>query len=180
MLSSTAPRWATPERKRYLQSLLLEYLHDQQGWKCDVMSGEFFNPDYEKRINGLIKDWQADDREQASFEWLEEQRRIHSLGERVLPLRGRFSAVSRQIYHDAQPLYYMVGIGMSGITLRPFAKVRLASSYLNLHIDLLDSLKRMSKNKRHKIIRYGGNIPLEAERKVAALVQSAVLHHRAN
>ncbi len=180
MLSSTTPRWATPERKNYLQSLLLEYLRDRKGWKLDLMTGEFYHSDYEKRINGLIKDWQAADREQDLAEWQAEQKRIHSLGEKVLPLRGRFSAVSREVYHDAQPLYYMVGLGMSGVTLHPFAKVRIASSYLTLHIDLGDSLKRMSRNKRHKIIRYGASIPLDCERRVNSLIQSAVLHHRAH
>ncbi len=180
MLSSTTPRWATPERKNYLQSLLLEYLRDRKGWKLDLMTGEFYHSDYEKRINGLIKDWQAADREQALFEWQEEQKRIHSLGEKGLPLRGRFSAVAREVYHDAQPLYYLIGLGMSGVTKHQFAKVRLASSYLTLHIDLEDSLRPMSKNKRRKAIRYGGNFPIECERKVSALIQSAVLHHRAH
>ncbi len=180
MLRSTTPRWATPERKSYLQSLLLGYLHDLKGWKCDVISGEFFNSAYEARINGLIKDWQAADREQDFAEWQAEQKRMHALGERALPLRGRFSAVSRQVYHDAQPLYYTVGLGMSGVTLRPFAKVRIASSYLTLHIDLGDSLRPMSKNKRRKAIRYGGNFPIECERKVNTLIHAAIMHHRAH
>jgi hypothetical protein len=178
MTISTRPRWATEARQEYLSSLLLEYLHDRKGWQCDLLSGDFHNPAYEKRINGLIKDWQAYDREQDRAEWQAEQKRIHSLGEKILPLRGRFSAVAREVYHDQQPLYYLVGLGMSGLTLRPFAKVRLASSYQCLHIDLGTSLRHMSKHKRRKATRYGGGIPVAIERNVNALIHSTIMYDR--
>ena len=179
MSSTSMPRWATPARKQYLQSLLLEYTADRAGWKCDLVTGEFYHPAYEKRINDLINYWVVDDRAQDLAEWQIEQKKMHSLGEKVEPLRGRFSAVAREIYHDAQPLYYLIGIGMSGLTLHPYAEVRLASSYTSLHVDLGESLRRMSKNKRRKAIRYGGSFPIDCERKVGALIQSAVLHQRA-
>lgn len=178
MVSSSMPKWATPERLEYLHLLFLPYLKEQRGWKVDLITGEFYNPVFEARIKPLVKDWVAADREQANAEWEAEQKRIHSLGEKVLPLRGRFSAVARSIYHDAQPLYYLVGLGMSGVTKHPFAKVRLASSYEVLHIDLGDSLRPLSKNKRHKIIRYGGNFPIESDRRVSALIHSAIMRDR--
>ena len=70
-------------------------------------------------------------------------------------MRGRFNTIAKDRFYAEQPEYYLEGIGISGLTFKPFAKVRLASSFMHLHIDLGDSLKGIGKNQRRKAIRYG-------------------------
>jgi len=132
---------------------------------------------YEVYIEGLIADWQTDDRQQDSVDWQEERKRLHSLGERHYPLRGQFSNIAKDIFYARQPLYYLLGYGISGLTFKPFAKVRLASSFVNLYVDLGDSLKDMSKNKRRKAIRYGKALPIEKQREVELVCRLAVKHY---
>ena len=48
---------------------------------------------------------------------------------------------SMDIFHDKQPLYYLEALGISGLKLQPFAKVKIASSYMRLYIDLGNSLR---------------------------------------
>ena len=114
-----------------------------------------YHPVLEKRLNSLIRDWVAADREQAAAEWRAERQALHVTADRRWPPRGTFSAVSRDIFYDGQPPYYVVAVGVSGLTLRPFAKVRLASSWVALHVDLDNTLRKASKNARRKAIRYG-------------------------
>jgi len=129
---------------------------------------------YEVFIEGLIDDWKLEDREQAKLDWLAESKAIHSLGERRLPIRGRFNTISKDIFFDKQPLYYLEALGISGLTLQPFAKVKIASSYFHLYIDLGGSLKATSKNKRRKAIRYGKPLPKAVEASVTKLITLAV------
>ncbi len=124
----------------------------------------------------LRKGWIEDDREARLIEWRAEQERIHALGEKRLPLRGRFSAVSRDIYGSNQPLCFIEALGVNGLTGKPFAKVRMASSYMTLYVDLGNSLRKLSKSARRKAIRY--NKPLRsASEQVNFLVHSAVKHY---
>lgn len=168
---ATLPKWSTPNR----QVLLVKLFLDSGGFcifghtNCPIPEHH-----YEVFIEGLIDGWKAEDREQANLEWKAEQKAIHSLGERKYPIRGRFSAVSRDIFFNTQPLFYLEALGMSGLKLQPFAKVKLASSYFHLYIDLGDSLKGTSKNRRRKAIRYGKPLPLEVEARVKELVTLAV------
>jgi len=145
------PKWATPDRQAHLVKLFLR----SQGF-CVFGHKPCPYPDhhYELFIEGLIKDWIDDDRAQRLAEWQAEHKALHSLAERRYPLRGQFNAIGKDIFYADQPQYYLEGIGMSGLTLKPFAKVRIASSYMRLHI-YLDSSKDMSKNARRKAIRYG-------------------------
>jgi len=146
------PKWATPVR----QAHLVELFYRSRGFcvfghkQCPVPEHH-----YEIFCDNLIKDWIADDRAQRQAEWDAERRALHRLSDRRYPLAGQFSAISKDIFFDRQPQYYLEGIGISGLTLKPFAKVRLASSYIRLYIDLGDSLKDMSKNARRKALRYG-------------------------
>ena len=135
---------------------------------------------YEVYIEGLIADWQSSDRQQDSVDWQEERKRLHSLGERHYPLRGQFSNIAKDIFYARQPLYYLLGYGISGLTFKPFAKVRLSSSFVNLYVDLGDSLKDMSKNKRRKAIRYGKALPIEKQREVELVCRLAVKHYLNN
>jgi len=161
------PKWATPDRQAHLVKLFV-----QSGGFCVFGHKPCPYPEhhYEVFIERLIKDWVAEDRAQRQAEWQAERRRLHSLGERRYPLRGRFSVVSKDIFYGDQPVYYLEGVGISGLTLKPFAKVRLASSFVYLYIDLADSLKRASKNKRRKALRYG-KLSEEARQKVNLAVR---------
>ena len=162
------PKWATPERRNILLQLLLPFWDTLVGWEADER-GNAINPAYDALVKPLIENWIQDDRETASALWKIEQRHLHSFGEQTMPLRGQFSAISRQIYHDAQPVYYVEGIGFSGVTLRPFIKIRLASSYEVLHV-YLDC--KLTKNKRRKLVRYG-KLPQRAIELVNSAVRDA-------
>jgi hypothetical protein len=168
------PKWATPDRRDKLIELF-----NRSGGFCVFGHKNCPYPShhYELFIEDLIKDWIQADREQRQAEWIAEQKAIHSLGEHRLPLRGQFSAISKDIWASSQPLYYIQGLGISGLTLKPFAKVRIPSSYMRLYIDLGDSLRTVSKSKRRKAIRYGKPLPKRAEEKVIEIVNQAVRHY---
>lgn len=149
---SKQPKWATPERQSRLVDLFLR----SQGF-CVFGHKPCLHPEhhYEVFIEGLIKDWVADDRAQRQAEAQAEQKAIHNLGERRYTRRGEWSAVGQDIFYGGQPQFYILGYGVSGLTFKPFAKVRLASSFVHLFVDLSDCLKTVSKSKRRKAIRYG-------------------------
>lgn len=128
---------------------------------------------YDKVSNELIADWKADDRQARGFLLSLQRQLLHRIPEKG-SLRGTFNAISRTIYHDNQPRYYFEAIGISGLTFRPFAKVRLASSFMRLHVDLGDTLKGISKNKRRKAIRYSKALPIPIQREVDSLCAKAV------
>ncbi|MBA7673093.1 hypothetical protein ES703_81281 [subsurface metagenome] len=90
------------------------------------------------------------------------------------PVLGRFNAISKTIYADSQPLYYLEGQSVSGLILKPFVKVRIASSYMRLFVDLGEALREVSKNKRRKAIRYGKPFPRETEVIIRRKVLEAV------
>jgi len=168
------PKWANPQRQAHLVNLFL-----RSGGFC--VFGEFpcSNPaqhHYELFIDGLIDDWRADDRAQQWADWQAEQKAIHSLGE-VGRIRGDFNAIARDIFFASQPLYYLESLGISGLTFRPFAKVRLASSFIALHVDVGDAMRNESKNKRRKAVRYGKITP-EVKKEVDRLCSLAVKDYR--
>ncbi|MBA7656171.1 hypothetical protein ES703_64086 [subsurface metagenome] len=165
------PKWATLDRQAYLVSLF-----DKCGGFCVYGHKPCLVPEhhYELFIESLIWYWIADDRATDFAEWEAEQKYLHNLGELRYPLRGQFSAIARHIYADSQPLYYLEALGISGLTFTPFAKVRIASSYMRLYIDLGDALKRVSKNKRRKAIRYGKPLPEPVETNVSVIISQAV------
>ncbi|MBA7539431.1 hypothetical protein ES705_31710 [subsurface metagenome] len=129
---------------------------------------------YELVSERVISSWKQEDRLQREADWLAERKRIHSLGERRYPLRGQFSAISQEIYHDSQPLFYLVGMGVSGLTFRAFAQVRLSNSYVNLYVDLSDTLGKVSKSKRRKAVRYGKPLPLELQGEINKVCKLAL------
>ncbi|MBA7594933.1 hypothetical protein ES703_01889 [subsurface metagenome] len=171
--TDTLPKWATLDRRNVLAFILTDYLASK-GWKLDLITGECYNLDYEARIKPIIADWKQEDREQSRAEWEVERKALHSLGERAYPIRGRFSAISRDIYAESQPLYYFEGQAVSGVTLTPFVRVRIASSYIRLYVDLGEALRQVSKNKRRKAIRYGKPLPQETQGIIRRKVLEAV------
>ena len=130
---TTQPKWSTLDRKAHLVKLFLDsggfciYGHTA----CSIPEHHF-----EIYIERVIGDWKAEDREQARLDWEAERKALHSLGERRYPISGRFNNISQDIFHDRQPLYYLEALGISGLNLQPFAKVKIASSYMRLYIDL--------------------------------------------
>jgi hypothetical protein len=110
---------------------------------------------YELKSEAIIKDWIADDRKQAQANWQTEHELRHRNDDRSYPLHGKFSGIAKDIYYDNQPQFYLEDMGISGLTFKPFAKLRLASSNVRLYVDIADVLKSMSKNRRRKAVRYG-------------------------
>ena len=163
------PKWATPDRK----STLVRLFTISRGF-CVFGHKDCLIPEhhYELFAEVLIKDWVSDDKAQKQAEWQFERQQLHLTNDRRYPLEGQFSAVGKDVFYASQPQYYTIGLGMSGLTLKPFAKIRIASSYTNLHIDLGDSLKDIGKNKRRKAIRYG-----RITDTIQARIREAVRHY---
>ena len=159
---------------RQCKVLTLEFRFWRCGHNPELACYAPFDCHYERVANRLVKEWQAEDRVQANLDWKAEVKAMHSLGERRLPIRGKFSNIATDIFFERQPLFYLESLGMSGLKLQPFAKVKLSSSYMRLYVDLGDSLKAISKNKRRKAIRYAKPLPQEVAVKVSKLVSLAV------
>ena len=175
-MARQGPKWARPRRQAHLVNLFL-----RSGgfcvfgeWPCSCPEAHHYDPFAE----AVIADWKADDRAEKSAEWRRLEREMHGLSERG-PIRGRFSSVGRDIFFGQQPEYYFDGLGVSGLTFRPFAKVRLASSYVNLFVDIGDALRGLSKAKRRKAIRYG-KLPKAVAETVDEACNRAVRHYLAH
>ncbi|MDP2729177.1 MAG: hypothetical protein Q8O55_01685 [Dehalococcoidales bacterium] len=167
------PKWSTPNRQAELVKLFVD-----SGGFCVFGHQDCLIPShhYEYYIERLIAIWKADDRELDTIVWEAERQALHALNEPRYR-EGRFGTISREIFYGSQPLFYIEALGMSGVKLQPFAKVRLPSSYLRLNVDLGDSLKGISKNKRRKAIRHGKPLPARTEAEVFKLVLLAVRHY---
>ena len=142
-----------------------------------LLTGEIYNDEYNDYIQRLIKTWVEVDREEAVALWERERKALHTLNEKRLPLRGRFNNVSSVIWHETQPIYYLESIGMNGLTCKPFAKVKMASSYYHLYIDLGDCLKTVSKHKKRKAIRYHKPLPQSVDELIRDKIANAVKHY---
>jgi hypothetical protein len=167
----TKPKWVNPTRQAHLVSLFVR----SRGF-CIYGEQNCIIPEhhYEVFIESLINDWKADDRETNRVEWKNERKIMHALNEKTLPMRGRFNGVSSDIWHDSQPIYYLESMGMDCLKLKPFAKVKLSSSYQHLYVDLGDSLRSVSKNQKRKAIRYNKPLPQSANDIVSKLIIEAV------
>jgi len=175
--TQTLPKWATLDRRNILVQLFLS-----SGGFCVYGHKKCLIPEHHYFLYSefLIKDWKQLDKEQRQAEWEAERKALHSLGERSYPIRGQFSAVSRDIYAESQPLYYLEGQAVSGITLMPFVRVRMASSYIRLYVDLGEALRQVSKSKRRKAIRYGKPLPPTIRVAIMRKVMEAVKDYQAH
>lgn len=173
-MARRSPKWATPDRQAHLVRLFLVskgfcvYGHP----KCQIPEHH-----YEIYIDTLIGDWVGDDRAQRQAEWQAERELMSRRAERRFPIQGQFDGIAKDIFFTAQPDYYLIGLGISGLTFKPFAKVRLPSSYLNLFVNLGETLRSVSKSRRRKAIRYGKALPEEIQRQVDKLCNMAVRHY---
>jgi len=163
------PKWVTLDRQTHLVKL---FLHSKGFCVFGHKACPYPEHHYELFIEGLIRDWVSDDRAQSQAEWQAQRQILHSLGERREPLRGRFSAIGKDIFYSQQAQFYLLELGISGLTFKPFAKVRLASSFVHLFVDLGDSLKEVSKNQRRKAIRYG-----KVTSTINSQIEQAVKHY---
>jgi len=169
--TQTLPKWATLDRRNFLVQLFLS-----SGGFCVYGHRKCLIPEHHYYLYSefLIEDWKQVDKEQSQADWEAERKALHSLGGRAYPIRGQFSAISRDIYAESQPLYYLEGQAVSGLTLTPFVRVRIASSYIRLYVDLGKALRQVSKAKRRKAIRYGKPLPQATRVAIMRKVMEAV------
>ena len=155
-------KWTKPTRQAYLVKLFIKshgfcvFGHTQ----CQIPEHH-----YSLYIEDLISDWIANDRQARLADWQTELKAIHQTNDRHYPLHGKFNAVSQDVFFDNQPIFYLDTLGMSGLTFKPFARVKLASKPMLLHVDLGDILKGLTKNKKRKTIRYG-RIPKQLQDRI--------------
>ena len=133
---------------------------------------------YELFTDRLVKEWVKDDRAQVQAEWQAERWELHALGERRTPIRGQFNGIGRDIFYSRQPEYYFEGLGISGLTFKPFAKVKLSNSFVYLYVDIGKALKAVSKSQRRKAVRYGKPLPKDVTGRVDELCSKAVRHYK--
>ncbi|KKM99288.1 hypothetical protein LCGC14_1149240 [marine sediment metagenome] len=168
---SKLPKWSNLARRNALVSLF----HKSGGFcvfghtKCLVVDHH-----YELYIDDLVKDWIASDRRDTLAIQQAETLALHKLSERKYPIRGQFSAVSRDIYASSQPLYFRDGLGIDGVRLQPFARVRLKSSFFVLYVYLGDTLQGVSKSRKRKAVRYGKTLSLSVENEITRKIRHAI------
>lgn len=191
------PKWASPERQAHLVKLWGDYgnrclqghsacfdlthyiLETPKALKLPYASKPYYVPQlelirlYDLVERQVIQDWIREDREARAYLNRLMSRSLHRLPE-LGSLRGTFNAISRDIYHDNQPQYFIEALGISGVTLRPFARVRIASSYTHLHVDIAQPLKALSKNRKRKCIRYMKPLPVAVEVDIQELCNLAI------
>jgi hypothetical protein len=131
---------------------------------------------YDLKLTEVVEDWVKEDRQAKAYERKAIARLLHTIPE-VGALRGQFNAISRDIYHESQPTYFIECLGISGLTFKPFAKVRIASSYVRLHVDLKAPLANVSKNRKRKYLRYGKGLPIEVQKEVELTCNKAIAHY---
>ena len=134
---------------------------------------------YDKLSREVVADWVKDDQSKRAYERKLAQRELHFLPSRGR-LRGMFGAISREIYHDNQPLWYFENIGFSVVKSSPFAVVRIASSFTRLHIDIGAELRKVSKNRKRKFTRYGKALPIPVQLAVEKTVNKAIKSYLAH
>jgi len=139
----------------------------------DVVKTERLNTAYDRAIDAIVKDWVREDATARAYIRDVENKRLHSLNE-TGSLRGHFNAISRSIYFDNQPMFQVLGLGIDGLTFKPFAKIRIASSIVALHVDITEALKPLSKCKKRKSIRYGKPLPNTIAEVVSECASKAV------
>ena len=132
---------------------------------------------YDIKSELAIENWKDSDKEQSQAERKAERKALHDLGEIPYPTSGRFTAIDREIFAGNQPLYYFEGQAVSGLTFKPFVRVRIASSYMRLDVDLGETLRQVSKSRRRKAVRYGKALPLNIKREINKTLLIAVMDY---
>ncbi len=102
-------------------------------------------------IPGLIDQWKQEDREKAQALWKREQQELTQAPDHKGWGR-RFDPVEKELFLLARPPYYAHGIGISGLTFKRVAKIRIPSTYIHLFVEVP---KKQSLNARRRAQRYG-------------------------
>jgi hypothetical protein len=148
-----------------------------------TLKGTDYKPEMKRMYDvveqNTIEGWRAEDRAKRDADWKAERAAMHRNANRSYPVGGQFDAIAKDEFFATQPLYYRVGMGFSAVTLRPFAKVKLPSGVVELHVDIGDALKPVSKNARRKAIRYGRGLPLDVQSRIDHLCAEAVKRYLA-
>jgi len=113
------PKWLTADRKAHL---IVLFSHSKGFCVFGHKPCPYPKHHYETFIDDLIADWVAEDKSRQQAEWQSEKQALHSLGEHRKPIKGRFNAIGKDIFYANQPQYYLIGLGISGLTFKPFAK----------------------------------------------------------
>lgn len=155
----TLPKWATPERQAQLIGLW-----EQHGNRCllghptcpelahyvDPLTGQLVGGRYFLVEETLVHEWVADDRAERAALLQAEQERLHP---RELIYQGRFDSLAREIYRAEHPLYFLELLGITALSKRRVARVRIACSPVRLWVEL------PSKNAIRQAKRYGREGP---------------------
>jgi hypothetical protein len=131
---------------------------------------------YEPRLTGkleLVQEALIGSWKQAELELARIARQTTPTGEQGR-FGSRFDPVARDVFMAERPDYYLVGHGVSAWTKKRVVAVRIPSTFIFLFVDL--SLTKLSKNARHKIIRYGKwpAVPVDASLTEDKLIRLSV------
>lgn len=145
------PDWSTPERRAHLVSLF----NRSRGFcvfghkMCQNLEHHFLN--FQEAV---IADWKAEDRAEREALLRIERAQIH--GEKGVFGR-QFDPVQRDIFMASRPGHYLKGLGVSPVTFKRVAKVRVPSTDIHLYVGVSGAgeLVKPSKNKRRKMRRPG-------------------------
>ena len=130
----TFPKWATPQRRGWLAlKLATTIAQDTGGFEVDLLTGRISHPEYDKLQNMLRHEWAAEDREERAYLLKLEQERFHPK-DRIH--QGRFDSIARDIFLSAQPSHYVMGQTLDVLRQQPVALVRVASSPVQLWVDI--------------------------------------------
>jgi hypothetical protein len=183
---STYPQWFNAERASELVSLF-----DEFGNKCLLGHKVCSNPEHyiarnskgeiiaQRMYDRVVADKVADFKDEDKALWHRERREMHDLGEPERYTRGRWNAISKDIYYSQQPTYVFRGLGVSAVTFKPVAKIRISSSYWYLYIDLPIDKVFKSKNAKRKAIRYN-KLDSSHIAKIDSIINKAVTNYRSS
>ena len=162
----TRPLWATPPRRARLAELFAQKLPEitvQFYQNLDrVIFGDLSMSEYINLLtrdvgHSLIENWKEDDREERSYLWRLEKRRLHAMPK--IKRRGQFDSIRREQFLADRPMFEVMGIGVAAFTQHMVAKVRIPELDRVIWVDL--SGVHVGKNKLRKMARRGGKVPPE-------------------
>ncbi|MDD5094390.1 MAG: hypothetical protein PHV74_08440 [Dehalococcoidia bacterium] len=105
---------------------------------------------YRNDTNKLIGEWREDDRAELSEQIRLEQQLLHQTSD-LTGWGRRFDPVQREQFLADRSPYYPEGFGVSALTFKRIARIRIPSAYTRLHVDLPKG--KLSRNKRKKLRR---------------------------
>ena len=170
----TKPQWATSQRQAHLVALFYRSggfcVFGDKGCTVDAHHYPIF-------METCIEEWKAEDRETRSVLLKVEQSTIHdgTYGR----YGGSFDPVTRDVYYQQRPVYYLMGFGVSAVSKRRIAVIRVPSTFIRLYVDVADAFQGVSysRNKRRKMARYQSGPPAAVWERVDTLCAEAVAEY---